>query len=148
MRFFFKNKKVKLISVISLILVVIIIVCGYTTNWNAPQSNIVSSVLSPIEKFFSNTSDSVSSFFDAFSSNDKKDKEIKKLKSELAKKNKQLIEYDEVIRQNEFYKEFLDIKENNKDFKFSPARVISKNNNDTFATFTVDKGTVDGHFLL
>ena len=62
----------------------------------------------------------------------------------MADKNKQLIEYDEVIRQNEFYKDFLDIKENNKDFKFSPARVISKNNNDTFATFTIDKGTVDG----
>ncbi len=144
MRFFFKNKKVKLISVISLVLVVVIIVCGFTTNWSAPQSNIVSSVLSPIEKFFSNTSESVSSFFDGFSSNEEKNKEIKKLKKQLADKNKQLIEYDEVIRQNEFYKDFLDIKENNKDFKFSPARVISKNNNDTFATFTIDKGTVDG----
>ncbi|MBQ7128843.1 MAG: rod shape-determining protein MreC, partial [Clostridia bacterium] len=124
--------------------VVIIVVCGYTTNWNAPQSNIVSSVLSPIERFFSGTADSVSSFFEGFSSNEEKDKEINKLKNELAKKNKQLIEYDEVIRQNEFYKDFLDIKENNKSYVFSPARVISKNNNDTFATFTVDKGTVDG----
>lgn len=144
MRFFFKNKKTKLISIISFILVIIIVLCGILTDWSAPQSNIVSSVLSPIEGFFANISDSFNSFVDGFGDKEELEKEIDRLKSEINEKNKKLIDYEEIVRQNEFYKDFLDIKDNNKDYKFTPARVISKGNNDTYATFTIDKGTVDG----
>lgn len=144
MRFFFRSKKVKLISVISLLLVVSIVVCGFMTDWSAPQSNIISSVVSPIQNFFSGVSDSVTSFFDGFESKEKLDKEIDSLKKEINEKNKKLIDYDEVVRQNEFYKDFLEIKEENPSYKFSAARVIARNNNDTYATFTIDKGTVDG----
>ncbi|MGN0173136.1 MAG: rod shape-determining protein MreC [Acutalibacteraceae bacterium] len=144
MRFFFRSKKVKLISVISGLLVVSIVVCGFLTDWSAPQSNIFSSVLSPVQKFFSGVSDSVNSFFDDFESKDSLQKEIDDLKSEINDKNKQLIDYDEVLRQNEFYKDFLEIKEENPTYKFSAARIIARNNNDTYATFTIDKGTVDG----
>lgn len=144
MRFFFRSKKVKLISVISGLLVVSIVVCGFLTDWSAPQSNIFSSVLSPVQKFFSGVSDSVNSFFDDFESKDSLQKEIDDLKSEINDKNKQLIDYDEVLRQNEFYKDFLEIKEENPTYKFSAARIIARNNNDTYATFSIDKGTVDG----
>lgn len=144
MRFFFKNKKNKLISVISLILVIVIVICGFLTDWSAPQSNIVSSVLSPIESFFAGVSDSFNSFLKGFEDKEELEKEISELKSEINEKNKKLIDYEEIVRQNEFYKNFLDIKDNNQEYKFTPARVISKGNNDTYATFTIDKGTVDG----
>lgn len=144
MRFFFRSKKVKLISVISVLLIISIVVCGFLTNWSAPQSNIVSSVLSPVQSFFSGVSDSVNSFFDNLEEKDKLKKEIKELKEELNEKNKKLIDYDEISRQNDFYKDFLEIKEENPTYKFTSAKVISRNNNDTFATFTIDKGTVDG----
>ena len=144
MRFFFRSKKVKLISVISVLLIISIVVCGFLTNWSAPQSNIVSSVLSPVQSFFSGVSDSVNSFFDNLEEKNKLKKEIKELKEELNEKNKKLIDYDEISRQNDFYKDFLEIKEENPTYKFTSAKVISRNNNDTFATFTIDKGTVDG----
>ena len=144
MRFFFHSKKAKLISVISILLVISIVVCGFLTDWSAPQTNIFSSIISPVQKFFSGVSDSVNSFFDDFESKDKLRNENKKLKEEINDKNKKLIDYDEVIRQNEFYKDFLEIKEENPTYKFSAARVIARNNNDTYATFTIDKGTVDG----
>lgn len=144
MRFLFKNKKIKIISVISLFLVATIVICGFITDWSAPQSNIVSSVLSPVESFFSGVAESFNSFVDGFESTDKLKKEVKELKDEVNEKNKQLVNYDEIVRQNEFYKDFLEIKEENPSYKFSAARVISRNNNDTYATFTIDKGTVDG----
>ena len=96
MRFFFRSKKVKLISVISSLLVVSIIVCGFATDWSAPQSNIFSSVLSPIQEFFSGISDSINSYFDNLEDKEKLHKEIKELKDELNEKNKQLINYDEI----------------------------------------------------
>lgn len=144
MRFFFRSKKVKLISVISVLLVISIVVCGVLTDWSAPQSNFFSSVLSPVQNFFSGISDSVNSYFDNLEDKEKLQNEIKELKDELNEKNKQLIDYDEISRQNDFYKDFLEIKEENPTYKFTSARVISRNNNDTFATFTIDKGTVDG----
>lgn len=144
MRFFFRSKKVKIISAISLLLVVSIIVCGSLTNWSAPQSNIFSGILSPIQNFFSDVSKSVNSFFDGFESKEKLENEIKELKKEISEKNKQLINYDEISRQNDFYKDFLEIKEENPSYKFASARIISRDNSDTYATFTIDKGTVDG----
>lgn len=144
MRFFFRSKKVKLISVISVLLVISIVVCGFLTDWTAPQTNIVSSVLSPVQNFFSGISDSVNSYFDNLEEKQELQKEIKKLKDELNEKNKQLIDYDEISRQNNFYKDFLEIKEENPTYKFTSAKIISRSNNDTFATFSIDKGTVDG----
>lgn len=144
MRFFFRSKKVKLISVISVLLVISIVVCGFLTDWTAPQTNIVSSVLSPVQNFFSGISDSVNSYFNNLEEKKELQKEIKRLKDELNEKNKQLIDYDEISRQNNFYKDFLEIKEENPTYKFTSAKIISRNNNDTFATFSIDKGTVDG----
>lgn len=144
MRFFFKSKKVKLLSVISGLLVISILICGVFTDWSAPQSNIASSVLSPVQNFFAGISDSVNSFFAGFQDKKELEDEIKKLKEELNEKNEQLIDYDEISRQNDFYKDFLEIKEENPTYKFTSARVISRNNIDTYATFTIDKGTVDG----
>ena len=66
------------------------------------------------------------------------------MQEEINEKNKQLVDYDEVLRQNEFYKDFLEIKEENPTYKFTSAKVISRNTNDPFATFTIDKGTLDG----
>ena len=144
MRFSFRSKKIKLISVISVLLILCIIICGATADWSAPQSNIVSSVLSPFQNFVSGISDSVDSYFKKLADKESLLKEIARLKEEINEKNKQLVDYDEVLRQNEFYKDFLEIKEENPTYKFTSAKVISRNTNDPFATFTIDKGTLDG----
>ncbi|MBQ5591193.1 MAG: rod shape-determining protein MreC [Clostridia bacterium] len=144
MHFFFRSKKVRLISAISILLVISIIICGFATNWSAPQSNITSSVLSPIQNFFAGVSDSFNSYFKKMESKEKLLEQIKELKKELNEKNNLLIDHEEIVRQNDFYKDFLEIKENNPTHKYTSARVISRNNNDTYASFTIDKGTVDG----
>ncbi len=144
MNFFFRSKKIKIISVVSLLLIISIIICGFAFDLSAPTSNLITSVLSPAQKFFDGISDSINENSKKIEDNKKLQAKIKELKSELAEKNKILVDYEKAKKQNEFYKDFLEIKEENPTYKFNSASVISVNNNDTYATFSIDKGSVDG----
>ncbi len=144
MRFLFKNKKVRVVSIIALVLACLIILYSTVIKNTAFHSNIVSSVINPIQTMFSNISKSV---------NDKKNEQtenkillekIEELEGIISEQNQKLVDYEEAIRQNEFYKDFLEIKEENPSYKFVDARIISRNTNDTYCSFIIDKGTVDG----
>ncbi len=144
MNFFFRSKKIRIISVISVLLIVFIVISAFTTDWNAPSSNIISAVFSPAQKFFAGISDSINSYSKKFENTEKLQKEINELKEKIAEQNEIIINYEEISRQNDFYKDFLEIKEENPTHKYKAASVISRNSNDTYATFTIDVGTVDG----
>jgi len=144
LRFFFRSKKVKIISAISILLILSIVICGFVFDLSAPASNLMTSIFSPAQKLFYGISESINENGKVLEKNEKLREEIKELKNELAEKNNKLIDYEKAKRQNEFYKDFLEIKEENPSFKFNSATVISINNNDTYATFSVDKGSVDG----
>lgn len=144
MRSFFKSKRFLIISAIALALAVIVLICGVTGTFSSPQSNFLSSVFKPIQYAASSISSSVSEFFDNMQSNEKMKEEMASLKDELAKKDEQLKEYENAIRQNEFYKDFLGIKEDHPDYKFSAAMIIARDTSDPYQSFTIDKGTLDG----
>ncbi|MGN0556515.1 MAG: rod shape-determining protein MreC [Acutalibacteraceae bacterium] len=144
MRLFFKSKKFLIIALIALVLAVTLTVCGITGVFSAPQSNFLSSVLRPVQNAASAVSGSVGSFFDNMKSNAESSERIKELENELARKDEKLKDYENAMRQNEFYKEFLNIKEEHPDFSFTSAMIIAKDTSDPFFTFTIDKGTLDG----
>ena len=56
----------------------------------------------------------------------------------------QLAELEELKNQNEFYKDYLDIKDNNPDFIFTDAKVIAVDSQDPFKGFVINKGSADG----
>ena len=56
----------------------------------------------------------------------------------------QLVDYENLKRQNELYKEFLGVKEEHKDFQFVEASVTGRDSADIYKSFTVSKGTVNG----
>lgn len=144
MHFLFKNKKARIVSIISIVLVVIIVLYSTWLKNTSVHSNLVSSVINPIQTFFSNISESVNNKKAELTDNQELRNKIKELQDQINDQNKKLIDYEEAIRQNEFYKDFLEIKEENPEYKFVDARIISRNTNDTYASFVIDKGTVDG----
>lgn len=141
---FFKSKKFIIIAIIALVLAAIITVCGVTGVFSAPQSNFLSSVLKPAQNVMSSISDSVGSFFKRLDDGEKAQKKIDELEAELAEKDEKLKNYENAQRQNEFYKEFLDIKEKNPSFDFTAAMIIARDTSDPFGTFTINKGSLDG----
>lgn len=144
MRFLFKNKKVRVVSIIALVLVCLIVLYSTVIKNTAFHSNIVSSVINPIQTMFSNISKSVNDKKNEQTENKKLLKKIEELEGIISEQNQKLVDYEEAIRQNEFYKDFLEIKEENPSYKFVDARIISRNTNDTYCSFIIDKGTVDG----
>ena len=144
MRHFLKSKKFIAIAAIALILAVTVTVCGVTGVLSAPQSNILSSLLSPAQKAVAAVSDSIGSFFDNMQRSAELQKKVDELEEELAEKNEELKDYENAVRQNEFYKDFLKIKEENPSFEFVSAMIIARDTSDPYGSFTINKGTLDG----
>lgn len=70
--------------------------------------------------------------------------EIAKLKGEVRRMRTVLIDYYNVKRENTQYLKFYDFKKKNKSLSFISALVVSRDPNDIFYGFTLDKGKNDG----
>ena len=144
MRQFFKSTRFKVILGIVVLLIIAAIVAGTVGGVTAPQSNIVGSIVSPVQRFFAGLGDSIGGVFDGFEDVEALQKENEALREELRDKTSALVEYDKLKRQNDFLKDYLDIKDENPDWEFTEAMVIGEDPLDPFGSFTVDRGTLHG----
>lgn len=112
-------------------------------DFSTITANIFSTITSPFQKLSSSISGAASGFFDKILNSDKIYSENEQLKEEIRRLNEMLVDYDRYKAENEQYKEFLNLKEENPDFTFAPASVIGRDPNDRFGSFTIDKGSLD-----
>lgn len=143
-RFFIRNKKIRNILIIAFVLVMCIGVFGYSTNWSYPVSSITGAVINPIQKLFSNIGDDISSIFISNKEKQELVEENKKLEEKISDLTFKLVDYEKVKRENEFNKEFLEIKSNHKDYKMCDANVIARNTSNHYGSFTINQGTAKG----
>lgn len=66
------------------------------------------------------------------------------LRAEVQDLKEQLIDYEAVKKENEQFRELLEIKERNSDLIFEPATVVGRTPDDWFGSFTIDVGTYHG----
>ncbi len=144
MRFFFRSRKFKLLLGCVAAVLVTSVIIGIIGSVASPGSGIFGAVAAPFQKgaawisgVFSDTSAKLVDGEKIMEENDK-------LKNENAELNKKLAEYENSIEENKFYKNFLEIKEENPDYKFQSAKLIATDNSDSFKNFTIDKGLLDG----
>ena len=71
-------------------------------------------------------------------------KENDELKKEIEALNTKLIDYYQIKQENEQFRAFLELKQDNKDFIFVSGAVVGRDPNDLFYSFTVDKGSLAG----
>lgn len=72
------------------------------------------------------------------------EQENRELKKEVDALRAKLIDYYQVKQENEQYRTFLELKNENKDFTFVAGSVVGRDPNDLFYSFTVDKGSLAG----
>jgi rod shape-determining protein MreC len=89
-------------------------------------------------------SQGVEDFFSSFTEGNEALIRNSELESEMAELRAQITDYEKLKKENEFYKNYLEIKENNPDFKFTEATLIFKEEKDPFKSFTLNKGSVHG----
>jgi len=144
MRRFFRSKKFIITSAVALVLIAAIIAFSIVGSAAAPQSAFAGSVIAPVQEFFGNIAEGVGNFFGTFTDYENLQKENAELREQISDLTKEKLDWQEAVNQNEFYKEFLGIKEEHEDFEMCSARVISRDTADPFGTFTVNAGSLDG----
>ncbi len=144
MRSFFKSTRFKGFLGIFGILVLGIIVAAAVEGGSSPASTVLGTVFSPLQRVSSAIADGVKDFSLYFRSSAQYQERVKELESRLADAQNDLVGYEKAKQQIDLYEEFLELKEENEDFKFASASVIGSDSSDAFGSFTLNKGELDG----
>ena len=144
MRFFFKSRKFKIAAAVTALILVISIIARAAGGMLSPQSNLLGTLIAPIQKMATAISSSFKDFSENLKGSEALILENSHLKEQINELNGKVAEYDTLKNENEFYKNYLGIKNSNPDFTFCDAVIISRDNTDAFGGFTIDKGSLDG----
>lgn len=144
MRLFFRSRRFKIaVSVISVVLVVSIII-RIAGGIIAPGASILGTIAAPFEQLAT----SVSGFFKDVNTKINRSEELirenKELQNEIDRLTEELLDYQDAMQENEFYEDYLEIKEEHQDFKFEPALLTSYDADDEFYSFNINKGSLSG----
>jgi len=141
---FFKNVRFKILLSILIVLVGFMLRAAWTGGLSPMLEQIAGIATTPARQLTAHISSSVSNFLDKFLRANEIYNENQVLKAKVQELNTKLVDYEKYKQENEQYKDFLGIKEENPDFDFEPASVIGRDPNDQFGSFTIDKGSLHG----
>lgn len=140
---FFKNKLAVTVIVLSVAFLGIIIFTVKSDSKN-PISGGVGTVLNPVQKVVYTISDKVHDVFDFFYNFS----DVKNENNDLKKKNleleNQLVEYNELKRQNDVLRGIVDFSKENNQYKYIGTNIIGKSENSFVEGYTIDKGSSEG----
>lgn len=144
MRTFFRSGRFKGFLAVFIALLLGVLVAAAVDSRSTPASTVLGTVFAPLQKAAESVARAGSGFAVKFRSSSKYLERIKELESEAEEYKEQLIDYEKTKQKLGTYEEFLEIKEENPDFKFMPAAIIGKDGADVYGSFTLNKGTLDG----
>ena len=129
-----------LITVVCILLVLALITAG-----NSTVGGIVTGyILNPLLRVASDFTNSADETITPPKSVEELEEENDKLKEENRRLNDMLVEYYDLKKENDELYKFYNIKKNNEDFSVVPSTVISRDPNENFYGFILDKGSADG----
>lgn len=144
MRFFFRSKQFKIILAVFIALITLSIISSIVGSKISPQSNIVGTITAPIRSAVTTVSNAVSDFFTALTSGNEIMLQNTELEAQINELREKIVDYEKITQENEFYKNYLEIKDQNPDFEFAPATLIARDNSDPYKAFVINKGSADG----
>lgn len=147
MKFFLRSRQFKIFLIILSLILAVSIIAGIIGSSMSPQANIVGAVTTPFVKLGTTIKNAVDDASERWSKGAELTEENKQLKEEIATLREQLVDYHSAIADNNFYKSYLKIKDENPDFNFAPASIISFDPDDIYGGFTLDIGTNQGASL-
>lgn len=144
MRFFFRSRKFKIISAVTAVILSLTLIAWIAGGIFAPQSSLSGVISSPFQRIATSISNGFRDFTQKFRDNETLIVEKSELQDEINHLNEQIADYEKIKAENEFYKNYLEIKDAHPDFQFESAVIISRDSNDEYGAFTIDAGSVDG----
>lgn len=141
---FFRSKRFKLLAAVFATVFIASVLAANTKNSSSVISSALGTVFSPVQRLSAIVSKKFDSFSGGFISSNTYRKKVEELEAELEKCRSQLVDYEQLKNENELYEEFLGVKEENPEYKFCSAGVISRDSADMFHSFTINQGSKKG----
>lgn len=144
MRFFFRSRQFKIILSVVLALIAVSVACIIIGGNMSPQANILGTVSAPFRSALTKISNGISDFVSAYTEGNDLMIKNSELQAEINELREQLADYEKVSSENEFYKDYLEIKDSHPDFSFCAATLISRDKEDPYKSFVINKGSLGG----
>ena len=141
---FFKSKSFKLFVIVVAALLLGSVIAGITHMGSTPLSSALGIITHPLQKISASVGNYIDDYCDNFRSSSALQKENEKLRQKLADFQYELADYENTKRTLKIYEEFLGVKEENPDFIFANASVLSRDSVDIYGSFILDKGSAKG----
>lgn len=144
MKDFFDTWKFKILVIVAVFLVGIMAYAGANGRLTAAPQELLSVVLTPLQKVTSALSGGAASVWEKYTSIDDVMDRNEQLEAENAELRQQMVDYDRIKAENEAYKALANIQKKNSNTTYVSGFVIGRDPLDEFGGFTLDKGTADG----
>lgn len=144
MRFFFRSRQFKLILSIFLSVVTLAAIFGIYGRRMTPGADFFASISAPFRNIATEISSGIKNTFTSFKDGNRLMLENADLKKENMELQSKLSEYENTMTQNEFLKEYLGLREQNPDFTLCDAKLISRDSDDPYKGFVINKGSLSG----
>ena len=144
MKDFFDTWKFKILVIVAVFLVGIMAYAGANGRLTAAPQELLSVVLTPLQKVTSALSGGAASVWEKYTSIDDVMDRNEQLEAENAELRQQMVDYDRIKAENEAYKALTRIQDANSEASYVSGFVIGRDPLDEFGGFTLDCGTVTG----
>lgn len=138
---FLKSSAFKIFAVIAAALLAGSLFAVASRSGSSPLTSITSFIFSPLSRLSSYVVSEIQNLPISFKSSSELLKENEELKKEIDNLTDQLVDYEQIRHKNEFYQQFLQIKEEHSDYVFAEAAVIGRDAADNLGSFTLNKGS-------
>lgn len=144
MKNYFKSVRFKVIVCILAAAAAGVFIAAFAGSGTSPVTDAAGIIYKPFQKVAAYIAEKTENWKSSFVSSAKYKEKIDELESEAVVYNEQLMDYERTKQKLQAYEAFLEVKEENPDYEFTPATVISRNSSDIYDSFTLDKGSSDG----
>lgn len=144
MKDFFDTWKFKILVIVAVFLVGIMAYAGANGRLTAAPQELLSVVLTPLQKVTSALSGGAASVWEKYTSIDDVMDRNEQLEAENAELRQQMVDYDRIKAENDAYKALARIQDTNSEVTYVSAFVIGRDPLDEFGGFTLDQGSTDG----
>ena len=142
MRHFFSTR-IRVVLVAALLIAVVLAVVGSLTGTNIPGM-LVQNVLTPLRTGADTILSQAEQIYGYIFEFEALKSENAALKEQLAAMQEEIRQADSLIRENERYRELLELKQAHEDFQLVDAYVIGRSSVDWSNTVTINRGSRDG----
>ncbi|MBQ9860132.1 MAG: rod shape-determining protein MreC [Clostridia bacterium] len=141
MKDFWKSVFAKVMGGIALVLVGVMIYSATTGGIATIPAKLAGIFITPVQSLVSGISDGVSGFFGNLTGGSDLRQQLAQLEAENAALREQLVEYDALKQENDWYSDILGLHESHSDYTFAAGRVIGRDPSDVYGNFTINAGS-------